>query len=139
MIILPEPNNDLWIYESEEHEPFDYKTIKNREKAIELIPQHTYKEFCHILVGDDPKIKWVMPRKWTPEMNGYWDCNFSYLEIFDSLCVKKKKIDTICVYEMSWKEIFVFYEGVDSGGYDVEGRSMVFENKEKYNLKFQLI
>jgi hypothetical protein len=145
MIILPEPNNDIWIYDDYEWKstgiPYE-NIVKSREKIIEAIPQHEYKEFCHILIGEiDPtpeRTTWVFPRKYTNFMGGHFDINFSFLEIFDSLCERKKVIDNIYIYEMPWKEVFVFYTGTDSGGYDSETRTMLFKNKKEYNEKFYL-
>ena len=134
MIILPEPNNDLWIYDEEEYyEKFDYSIITKRKNAIELIPQHEYKDFCHLLTDKDTLF---IPRKLT---RGHWNANFEVTEIFDSLCIRKRKIDNIYIYQMDWGEIFMLYEGADSGGYDVERRFMVFKNIGEYNLKFYLL
>ena len=134
MIILPEPNNDLWIYDEKELEGFDYKIVKTKKGAIENIYQHTYKEFCHILAGDNH----YLPRKWTNSYNGYWDCNPDIKEIFNSLCINKIEYENISVYEMSWGEVFMFYTGIDSGGYDACTKIDIFENVFEYNSTHSL-
>lgn len=132
MIILP--NGDTWIYDDKEHQPFPYQEIKNYNKAIKLLSLHTPREFCHIIVNDDYNV----PRKWTPNMNGYWDANFSVTEVFDQLCLSNLKTDIMDVYLMPWKEVFVFYTDVDIGGYDAVQRCKVFKDKGEYLSEFHL-
>lgn len=80
------------------------------EDAIKgKIPETTYEDFIDAIVAASKENEFCLPRKLTTEDDGYWDCNFSVTEVFDSVCVKSFETPWNVVYFMPWGKIYVEY------------------------------
>lgn len=136
MLVLS--NGDLWIYSSKELEDDKSNRLSGVSKEIimQVIPQHTPKEFFHIIFepGKD-----YMPRRFIEE-KGFWKYDFRTHELIHRYCKKCLDVeDILTAYFMDWGEVFVQYTGVDSGGYDAAYIIKIFPSVEEYNKAFTLI
>lgn len=124
MIILSDGSK--WVIDSSEWKDagIPYEDAKKCK-----IPLTSKREFVRMLVEPSSGF---LPRKWTPETNGYWDCHFDVSEVLEDIATRKVVTPWSRVYEMPWKEVIVMFEEADSGGYDVRTSVVAYLNYAEY-------
>ena len=104
MITLPDGNK--WVLGSHEWEKSD---ISYEDATLAKLPETTVEVFIDAIVLASTNNALCMPRKLTTEFGGYWDANFSVIEVFDAVCVKTFQTPWSTVYFMPWGKIYVLY------------------------------
>ncbi|HLD91013.1 MAG TPA: hypothetical protein VI911_08385 [Patescibacteria group bacterium] len=129
MIVLP--NGDKWILDDSEWKDAG---ISYEDACACKLPIMSNEEFINELINptnNNPFEGLKLPRKWTTEFNGYWDCNFSVFEIFDALCTKKITTPWLLLYVMPWGKVLVVYTEVNDCG-EAETGYMMYNSMEEY-------
>lgn len=134
MIVLS--NGDKWVLDDSEWKDagIEYKEARKGNLPI-TDTRESIKILCAYYSKDDhpDAPDFMCPRKLTNEFGGYWDANYSALsEILGDVALRELNNDWSHVYEMSWGEVIVVYEGSD-GGYDAAVFTKTFNSYEEYH------
>ncbi len=122
-------NGDRWIVDDSEWIDLD---IPYGDACACRIPETTIKEFVEKIEESLNNDDVYLPRKWTAEYGGYWDCNLDIEEVFKDVAVRTIPNKWSTVFIMPWGAVYVVYTTTDSGGYDACAGIVSFTDLGEY-------
>jgi hypothetical protein len=112
-------NGDLWATNMELEDWTNkgkYDELKDRGKCLPRQDARKFIEQMASTIGSGNYKYEDMLRKWTPSMNGYWNCNFSYEEIFRTMATDFVQTPWATAYVMPWGHVYVLHQITDGDG-----------------------